>query len=144
MQFSILFSDWYLLMMMPSDACLSQDLTDKSALVQVMAWCRQATSHYLSQCLPRSLQPNGITSPQWVKISYCLPFILPTTCFNPLIIHISQSSATCWAVSYCIQQWHSNSPVVCIVWCMWCWVCLSLLPGGWLKAGWVCESTVAL
>ena len=25
---------------------------DKSALVQVMAWCRQATSHYLSQCWP--------------------------------------------------------------------------------------------
>ena len=26
---------------------------DKSTLVQVMAWCRQATSHYLSQCWPR-------------------------------------------------------------------------------------------
>ena len=33
-----------------------QNLTyDKSTLVQVMAWCRQATSHYLSQCWPRSL-----------------------------------------------------------------------------------------
>ena len=30
---------------------------DKSALVQVMAWCPQATSHYLSQCWPRSLSP---------------------------------------------------------------------------------------
>ena len=30
------------------------DLTDnKSTLVQVMAWCRQATSHYLSQYWPR-------------------------------------------------------------------------------------------
>ena len=28
-----------------------QKLTDdKSTLVQVMAWCRQATSHYMSQC----------------------------------------------------------------------------------------------
>ena len=25
---------------------------DKSTLVQVMAWCRQATSHYLNQCWP--------------------------------------------------------------------------------------------
>ena len=25
---------------------------DQSTLVQVMAWCRQATSHYLSQCWP--------------------------------------------------------------------------------------------
>ena len=44
------------------------DLTDdKSTLVQVMAWCRQATSHYLSQCWPRSMSPNGVTRPQWVN-----------------------------------------------------------------------------
>ena len=44
------------------------DLTyDESTLVQVMAWCRQATSHYLSQCWPKSMPPNGITRPQWVK-----------------------------------------------------------------------------
>ena len=42
---------------------------DKSTLVQVMAWCRQATSHYLSHCCPRSLLPYGITRPQWVKIN---------------------------------------------------------------------------
>ena len=40
---------------------------DKSTLVQVMAWCHQATSHYLNQCWPRSLPPYGITRPQWVK-----------------------------------------------------------------------------
>ena len=34
---------------------MSLDFTDdQSTLVEVMAWCRQATSHYLSQCLPRS------------------------------------------------------------------------------------------
>ena len=49
---------------------MSLDLTDdKSTLVQVMAWCRQATSHYLSQCWPRSLSPYGVTRPQWVKHS---------------------------------------------------------------------------
>ena len=41
---------------------------DKSTLVQVMAWCRQAASHYLSQCCPRSLSPYGVTRPQWVKL----------------------------------------------------------------------------
>ena len=40
---------------------------DKSTLVQVMAWCRQAASHYLSHCCPRSLSPYGVTRPQWVK-----------------------------------------------------------------------------
>ena len=48
---------------------MSLGLTDdKSTLVQVMAWCRQATSHYLSQCWPRSPTPYGITRPQWVKL----------------------------------------------------------------------------
>ena len=49
---------------------MSLDLTDdKSTLVQVMAWCHQATSHYLSQCWPRYLSPYGITGPQWVNSS---------------------------------------------------------------------------
>ena len=46
---------------------MSLDFTDKSTLVQVMAWCHQATSHYLSQCWPRSMLPNGVPRPQWVK-----------------------------------------------------------------------------
>ena len=29
--------------------------------------CRQATSHYLSQCWPSSMSPYGVTMPQWVK-----------------------------------------------------------------------------
>ena len=32
-----------------------------------MAWCRLATSHYLSQCWPRSLSSYDITRPQWVN-----------------------------------------------------------------------------
>ena len=49
---------------------MPQNLTDdKSTLVQVMAWCRQATSHYLSQCWLSSLSPYGVASPKWVKES---------------------------------------------------------------------------
>ena len=40
---------------------------DESTLVQVMAWCHQATSHYLNQCWPISLPPYGVTGPQWVN-----------------------------------------------------------------------------
>ena len=40
------------------------DLTDdKSTLVQVMAWCRQATSHYLSQCWSSSMMLYGFSWP---------------------------------------------------------------------------------
>ena len=46
---------------------MPQDLTDnKRTLVQVMAWCRQAASHYLSQCWPWSMSPYGITKPHWL------------------------------------------------------------------------------
>ena len=40
---------------------------DKSTLAQVMAWCHQATSHYLGQCWASSMSPYGITRPQWVN-----------------------------------------------------------------------------
>ena len=47
---------------------MPQDLTDdKSTLVQVMAWCHQATGHYLSQCWLSSLSPYGVPRPQWVR-----------------------------------------------------------------------------
>ena len=47
---------------------MPQDLTDdKSTLVQVMAWCRQAARQYLSQCWLSSLSPYGIARPQWVN-----------------------------------------------------------------------------
>ena len=47
---------------------MSLDFTDvKSTLVQVMAWCHKAPSHYMSQCWPRSLSPYGVTRPQWVN-----------------------------------------------------------------------------
>ena len=40
------------------------DLTDdKSTLVQVMPWCRQATSHYPSQWWHSSKSPYGVTRP---------------------------------------------------------------------------------
>ena len=47
---------------------MPQDFTDdKSTLAQVMAWCHQAPSHYLSQCWLSSLSPYDFARPQWVK-----------------------------------------------------------------------------
>ena len=45
---------------------------DKSTLVQVMAWCHQASSHYLSQCWLSPLSPYGVTRRQWVKMAYMI------------------------------------------------------------------------
>ena len=67
--FQVKFSDWWLghLLQNSSPMNVSDLINDKSTVVQVMAWCLQATSHYLSQCWPRSRSPYGITRPQWVK-----------------------------------------------------------------------------
>ena len=43
----------------PSDARWRH--RSESTLVQVMAWCHQATSHYLNQCWPNFMTPYGIT-----------------------------------------------------------------------------------
>ena len=49
---------------------VSLDLTDdKSTLIQVLAWCRQATIHYLSQCWPISVSPYDSARSQRVDIS---------------------------------------------------------------------------
>ena len=69
---------------------MSLDLTDyQSTLVQVMAWCRQTTSHYPNQCWPRSLSPYGVTRSQRVNtadiIFRLLASLLPY-CANPLIL----------------------------------------------------------
>ena len=59
---------------------------DKSTLVQVMAWCHQATSHYLSHCWPRSVLPYGITRSQWVKaIQTYLQYVSST--FTKYFVH---------------------------------------------------------
>ena len=60
-------------------------IDDQSTLVQVMTWSRQATSHYLSQCWPRSLSPYGITRPQRVKLQIQL---------NPVILQLNFSQQT--------------------------------------------------
>ena len=65
---------------------------DQSTLVQVMAWCHQATSHYLSQCWPRSLSPYGVTRPQWINavviskyVSGCYLILQRHYCYPPCV-----------------------------------------------------------
>ena len=70
---------------------IQQDLIDdKSALVQVMAWCHQATSHCLNHCRPRFVLPYGISGPQWVDISRSKPI---------KILHISR-----WHKCHCSKS----------------------------------------
>ena len=63
---------------------MSWDLTeDKSTLVQVMAWCRQATTYYLSQCWPRSVSPCGVTGAQWDLFMWFICGLCSGDCCGP-------------------------------------------------------------
>ena len=85
---------------------------DQSTLVQVMAWCRQATSHYLNQCWSRSPTPHGVTRPQWVKHNWwklrcvfvCLAFYLVNglvcAVLSPVSINICLIAVS-WPVFLC-------------------------------------------
>ena len=85
------------------------DLTDdKSTLVQVMAWCHQATSHYLSQCWPRSLLPYDVTRPQWVKAQLWSPL---TSGQNT-----NYSQNIFYRTTFFLQNTHKRPSMTCPSW----------------------------
>ena len=75
---------------------MSMDLTDESTLLQVMPWCRQATSHYLNQweytkTSEKILCPktsHGITRGQWVNSIHT----------HLLILYHFQNSVESWLI----------------------------------------------
>ena len=60
---------WVFSVKFPSGECHKISLIVIAILVQVMAWCRQVTSHYLNKCWPSSLTPYVVTRPQWFKLN---------------------------------------------------------------------------
>ena len=91
-----------------SDGWMPLDLTDKSTLVQVMAWCRQATCHYLSQCWHRSMSPCSVIRPQWVNTlapwRYDTKWVI-FKCLSMISRYASSPSCECQGTTLICQQW---------------------------------------
>ena len=64
-----------------------------------MGWCRQATSHYLSQCWTRSMLPYGVTRPQCAKVTLIMSCHCHCSNVSNMIINRN-------------HQQYSQSPVV--------------------------------
>ena len=47
---------------------IQNTIDDISQLAQVLAWCRQVSSHYLSQHWHGPMSPYAVTKPQWVHV----------------------------------------------------------------------------
>ena len=82
-----------------------------------MAWCRQATSHYLNHCWPRSLSPYGATRPQWVNILRNATGHL--ICFGILLIRFTNLSLYCTCmvcsivcIHYSVAKWAATE-IIC-------------------------------
>ena len=88
---------------------------DKSKLVQVMAWCRQATIHYWSQFWPRSKFPNGVTRPQWVK-TIDIPLLLYDTSEESRSIDIVSGYWSCM----CYPTTSRDVDSMHLIWWGWC------------------------
>ena len=77
-------------------------------MAQVMAWCRQASGHYLSQWWPRSIPLYGTTRPQWVNCHRCEN----TSTHGGILTHRSKATFT-HARSGCGAEaggfWYSHS-----------------------------------
>ena len=95
-----------------------------------MAWCRQATGHYLSQCWPKSLLPYDATRPQIVNpwcVQHRVKFVGLSGCLDS--IKAAKSGSDIPADLYLqirITFYHSQTlldgcPVICeLSWWQFC------------------------
>ena len=78
-----------------------------------MAWCRQATSHYLSQCWPRSMSPYGVIRPQvrqqaitWANVDPDLCPHMASLGHNDLKSSPQWWSCECHMLFYVLVLWY--------------------------------------
>ena len=85
---------------------MPQDLTDdKSTLVQVMAWCRQAPSHSLNQCWPTSPTPYGVTRPLWVNLLWHRS---GSTLVQVIACYLNQTYHWWGPMAFTLKQFHGK------------------------------------
>ena len=77
-----------LLVKLPSNQWPRTLTDDKSALVQVMAWCCQATNHYPNQCWPRSIAKGTRDIKDWeIRLKRRVRMIM-TTMLNDIHTYV--------------------------------------------------------
>ena len=109
--FSLIFCDWWLMRLLQNALrWTSLDLTDvKSTLVQVMAWCRQATSHYLSQCCHMLSLSYKELNPKWISKSVYI-FLVFCQLMMPVVLSLSEVPGR---VVFRFQISRGKSPSIC-------------------------------
>ena len=79
---------------------------DQSTLVQVMAWCRQATSHYLSQCWPRSMSKYGVIHTHTTEGQYGSYLREKKSCMFYFSLEILILKTQTNTQNHCLKVWH--------------------------------------
>ena len=99
---------------------------DQSTLVQVMAWCCQATSHYLSQCWSRSMSPYGVNRLECVNTNDDIKgsqrnmvLIAQIQNFNPKVFIYLHVYSNGWFVGQCSLDMTVGAAIFTAVSCSW-------------------------
>ena len=96
---------------------------DMSTLVQVMACCCQAASHYRSQCWPRSTLPYGISKPQCVNRLYAYltllvltpEYAMMTALIPWLLMPSNNGNWQAWCTTPCLQKMKFCFQITCAI-----------------------------
>ena len=82
-------------------------------LVQVMAWCRQATSHYLSQRWSRTGSPYGVTRPQWLNYGNGVGAKPSQLMMTYCQLYSYKQASMKFGYKYIFFQWNAFVNVIC-------------------------------
>ena len=85
---------------------MPQNLTnEKSTLVEVMAFCHQAASHYLGQFWSRSMLPYDFTGPLWVSRKKNGPGNVTYPLMNTFVVE------QCWLITEALEHQHISMKI---------------------------------
>ena len=101
-------------------------IDDKSTLVQVMAWCHEATSHYQNQCWWSSMMPCGTTT--WTNVDQVLWCYLAPLGHKELTLNMRGPSylGLTRSISWLLMPWRCKEPGHQQQWYWICRICRSL------------------
>ena len=110
----------------PSDK-FTEPYHDKSTLVQVMAWCHQATSHCLCLCWSSSRGAYYVVGPRWVKNhTHLFTTCIRIPCWNAICYKVFLMTLVTIEYSNEIQFCCTHSHSIIKYLHAWCCVIFSL------------------
>ena len=100
-------------------------INEKTTFVQVMAWCHQATGHYLSQHWSIAMSLYDATNPQWANLEFSRPN------YNVKhFYHVLGNHYMCQKYQQPNWNWFMMGLLAKMHWINWLWCCIITISEG--------------